>query len=399
MSKSVFDFPNILDPLEDIIKVGKLGYDVYKNYRKGQDQARRTKKETDEKYDRPRQGAKRKLDYGEKKKETKKVKREPQERSIVRKRMPKRTYRNVHSGGVVATKRMRRKRRFRRKCGYRRTYVPYALKKYVNRRLKSPDAINIYRSIDSGVVVSSPNSQSWTTFSLMARAQLHTALAASEHYEDNGAGAVTTVATNIGDNASLHFKVRVVSAYVTYHFRNNSTLPCDMYTYKMFCKSNTSLLPTNMLSLAIAEKGIAAAITSPLVSLYDGNCTAGWRRDWKITQYNRYRLNPGDECSVTLKRKRPFFHEANQEDDDEEYLRGVTQLLVVNLQGCIYHSDADDSKVGTDEAQLDYIMQSGIKFGCLPATHYTRVIDTGAYDEFADGVAIVPDNEHQGMET
>lgn len=309
-----------------------------------------------------------------------------------------RNYRDGSAGGHIKSY-GRKRRRFKRYGSSKRRRISYAIKKYVNSRIKAPDATNIYRTIDSGAITSAVNSQSWTSFALMGRAALDTALGASEHYEDNGAGAITVVPTDIGDNASTSFKVRIVKAYVRYTFRNNGSHPCDVHAYKMFCKSNTSLLPTAMLSLAVAEKGIAASITSPLVSLYDGNCTTGWKRDWKIAKYMHYRLNPGDECVMYLKRKKPFFHEANQEDDDEEYLRGVTQLLVINLRGCIVHSDADDSKVGTDEAQIDWVNETGIKFGALPATHYTRVIDSGEYDTFADGVAMVPENEHIGFET
>lgn len=274
--------------------------------------------------------------------------------------------------GHVYTSRKRRR--------VRRAPVSRKVKKYMKgmiRGVTSSEAKNVYRSMSSGYESVAVNQVKYGRWAFLSTADVATAIAQAKTINiDDTTGATVTTETDLTATAR---DTRILNGKLTFVFRNNDQMPIWLEFWQLLCINNAmdTTDPLVIWEDEMKDNGaIASVLTDPRYNFYDGLGIV--KKYWKKLKHRKVLLNAGDEITISLNKHKPF----NYDPDDtiatsNDYLKGITQMLVTRLHGVVSHDQTTHTQVGTSSGTVDYVATSHIKFEGRHDTNYKK-FNTGS---------------------
>lgn len=280
--------------------------------------------------------------------------------------------------GAVTVK-SRRKKAWRKKKGYRPKRLTYRKVKKMIRTADEDDSVNTYRNLSKGQESANANECYYTHLLLNAKSQLDSATDnTTVQYINAGVPALQVVDLNdhtTVDSAKINFhRTQAIS-----EIRNNWSVPVHMHVYKLFCRESSGTSPMTRFDTDMKAKGITTPLTDVRFYLYDAQQT--FKRYWKIYSRSEHLLLPGEEITLSLKRNRPFKYDPTEAN---QYIKGITQALVIRIQGVVAHDSTSTADIGYQAVRYDRITREIYRFTAEIDRNFKYVIpaaDTSLDDE------------------
>jgi len=273
----------------------------------------------------------------------------------------------AHRG--VGGKRVTRPRTSFKKRFQKRKRVKFARKVYA---IANPSRqVGSVRSLASGVTSSSSNKPGYTQFSLCTNTDIEAKIVLARAQHKNLTDGTIDMFNQELDDVDIS-SVRVLSAWDSYQFKNNSTFPVNLQATWYICKMTTVQLPVNLWALDMVDRDGGTATETPAYSespLHNIREQCKLPRGtlskfYKVYKQRSYRITGGDSCTLKIRRKKPFDYSALMQDNQGglDNIRGVTMVLVLRQIGDIAHSEAILTNIGYAQSTLDYIKTSRWEF-------------------------------------
>lgn len=269
-------------------------------------------------------------------------------------------------------------------------------KRLVYKMIEEPTKTNQYRNMSTGQIACPANScLHWQT-SVLYENTVQDILRRCVTLEPAG-GALPYAASQNDMDLSTGTQTTVLFNYYgsLFVFRNNCSMGGDIEFTWFKCIDDTTEEPLVGLQNALTAKGSAYTINDPMINIrYDGNCSSGWKRQWKIYKRKQVRLIPGGEYSAYIGRKKPFKWGVNI-NTGAEYHKKKSLVLVARLIGTVAHDQTTTNVVGTAPFTLDYIRYIRVGFATADddSWRYTRLLADQVMPEMTEPVVRQPDNE------
>lgn len=139
-------------------------------------------------------------------------------------------------------------------------------------------------------------------------------------------------------------------------FRNNWSIPCDLTLTEFACICDTTDSPFKYSEDAAADFGITGFATDPRYNLNSAFITTVRSQKYTKKVEKTFRLNAGDEVTYKLVGSSGNINVEDLDIRTQNYLKGMSRILVQRLQGVVSHDDgADDTLVNWADAKLDVI--------------------------------------------
>lgn len=283
------------------------------------------------------------------------LKKKPQKKGNKKKKemANKKSVSAARGSGTVKSAGSRTRKRKRGGAG-----VSKSVKKYVSKRIRTMPLlgkVQTYKKIDSDYLVSNVNECAYHQKEVNGNGDLDYLMSLYR----------STASTTAQDHRS--FRQTSIKGYgvLKMHYRNNTSVPCDLRIYKVMFKDDTSDNFINVMTGRYndADLGItgATAGTNYLAPNAYPSDTKLWRDHFKSLGVMKVRLNPGDEYTVTLKRSFTY-------NPDEQDIHAVTRqarktcAVITRIIGVPAHDETVTTAVGYAQAGVDIIMQNVYKW-------------------------------------
>lgn len=273
------------------------------------------------------------------------------------------SYKSANMGGSYGYGRRYGRRRGRKTRRKYKKRVNKSTRNYIKKVTSSAQDSSAvtWRDIDSGQISCEANQCSYNNLNFLLHTQIEDALDQGKLLDPN-AGTLTEVDADLTSINGL--RVKIINAHSQWTFRNNGQTPCDVKCYYVFLKRRIGTADgmSTIFEDGLENLGITTnELTDLRFDVYDSPTFKQFYKVWKV---RKYRVNAGDELTLTLRRKTPFVYDPDLFDKHSASSKQhrIYQGVFLRMSGVVSHDDTTTSNVGTCNATLDFVNQTHIKF-------------------------------------
>ncbi len=250
--------------------------------------------------------------------------------------------------------------RRRRKPVYRKSFnskgyrAVKGLKKQVkqlSRLAKADQGTLIYRKRNPFDVQSLANQQTFVGVPLNSLIDIETVLAELRYYDPSNPAVLITADGAVGSfSKDFYFN----KSYHHINIRNNYQVPVNVRLYIYKVKEDTALSPSTCYISGLVDIG-GLADTSPLAYPSDSHIL---NEVWSVAKSSRFRLNPGNERSISYLCKKFTYDPSVGDTHSLEYQRSFDgSYFAIRIEGVSAHDPIADEQ-GISPAGVDVIINS-----------------------------------------
>lgn len=201
------------------------------------------------------------------------------------------------------------------------------------------------------------------------------------------------------DNTGKGRELRILKSSMTLHYRNNGTSPANLKFYAMECVDDTDV--TALVEIGYAyNKHLSQVVTTAITiadypqlypSLMDKVRQRTWKRVGKVVTVH---LEPTQEFKYTYPVHGALWNSHRYSAVDagsDAYVGGVTQAIVVRIEGHLGHDQADTSIVGQLSAGVDYKLTRNYAWQIKQANVHVKSSDNYTGGNITTEVAAIHD--------
>lgn len=285
---------------------------------------------------------------------------------------------------------------------FKRTRMSAAQKKYNQKiwKIANPSKMtNSIRSLDSGAISCLTNKVSYSELPFCSQSYVDIARAACDVFAEDG---------SVGPQIETTYPEasHLMNAVYTYTIRNNGNIPCYLEATWFSTNISSSGTPVAAWSTDVTRRDgdlgltVNDYATNPCFNIREplGPLPSVFKQTFRQTKTRNFKLGVGDSIVLKTSRYKAYRYSDIMTDANTsgDYIKGLTQFLVLRLAGPVAHSVADNSNVGTGQARLDYTLMKVHNWNTSPAQRaYKHMLyeATTTFDTFTDPEVGVPNAE------
>jgi hypothetical protein len=229
------------------------------------------------------------------------------------------------------------------------------------------DSINTYRNVYPGQNGANANECHYRMWLLNAKTQLNDATNNTVIQYNNG-GVPDTTVVDLNDHTNVDScKINFLGTQSIFEIRNNWSVPINIQVTKLFCRQSSGISPMTRWDTDMKAKGVTTPLTDTRFFIYDARQT--FTEHWKVFSHRKAILLPGEEITLKISRGR-FKYDPTE---DYQYLKGITQALILRVQGVVAHDVTNTTDVGYQPVKYDYINHEIYRYTAELARNFKQI--------------------------